>query len=85
MPMKPNRLSTALVIITFATCLISCKKETASTTTEADYETTFELSSNQAIADNLTEDANNVFMEAASDNNLLGSSFANQPVETSNI
>ncbi|MGF2412092.1 hypothetical protein [Ferruginibacter sp.] len=84
--MKPNRLYTALVIITFASCLISCKKEsTAAVTDDTDYETTFELSSNQAIADNLTEDANNVFMEAASDKNLLGSNFANQPVETSNI
>jgi len=43
-------------------------------------ETTFELSGNQAIADNLTQDADDVFMEIAQDNNVAGN-FAPQPVE----
>ena len=85
--MKINRLYTVFVIIIFTIFLTSCKKETApsSIVSEADYQTTFELSSDQAIADNLTEDANNVFMEAASDKNLLGNNFAAQPVESTNI
>jgi hypothetical protein len=85
--MKPSRLLAALAIIACMATLLSCKKETAqnSATDTADYETTFELSGDQAIADNLTEDANNVFMEAAADKNLLGSSFAAQPIVTSNM
>lgn len=65
--------------------LSSCKKEAASVANTAEQETTFELSADQAIADNLTEDANGIFMEAAAKNNLLGSSFSNQPVTTTNI
>jgi hypothetical protein len=71
--MKTTLLLTACAAILFATGLTSCKKENnLSGTPEFDYETTFELSSNQAIADNLTEDADNVFMEAAANKNLLG-------------
>ncbi len=84
--MKTNRLLTAVVIFTLATSLLSCKKESnAAPTQDNEAEITFELSGNQAIADNLTEDANNAFMEAAADKNLLGSSFASQPVVTANI
>jgi hypothetical protein len=50
--------------------LNACKKNNNDTIDE--YETTFELSGDQAIADNLTEDANDVFNEAAMDNNLMG-------------
>ncbi len=49
-----------------------------------EFETTFELSGNQAIADNLTEDANDVFMEVAVDNSLAGN-FAPEPIITNNI
>ena len=84
--MKPNRLLTAIVIFTLSAGLFSCKKESAQVAaTDTESETTFELSGDQAIADNLTEDASNVFMEAAADKNLLGSNFASQPVQTSNI
>jgi hypothetical protein len=82
--MKTNILSTAFAVILLTTGLISCKKESASNNlTELDYETTFELSSNQAIADNLTEDANNAFMEAAANKNLLGGNLQ-QITTTSN-
>lgn len=47
----------------------SCKKSDA---TADEFETTFELSGDQAISDNLTQDANDVLNEAASDKNLLG-------------
>jgi hypothetical protein len=50
--------------------LNACKKNNNDVIDE--YETTFELSGDQAIADNLTEDANDVFNEAAMDNNLMG-------------
>jgi hypothetical protein len=86
--MKTNRLLTAIVIFTLSASLIACKKEGAQGLADApdtESETTFELSGDQAIADNLTEDANNVFMEAAADRNLLGNNFAAQPVETANI
>jgi hypothetical protein len=84
--MKANRLLTAIVIFTLATNLLSCKKENnLDTPKDNESEITFELSGDQAIADNLTEDASNAFMEAAADKNLLGSNFAPQPVVTSNI
>lgn len=54
----------ASVAITFN----SCKKNSAADEIEA----TFELSGDQAVSDNLTEDANDVFMEAAGNKNLLG-------------
>ncbi len=84
--MKTNTLLSLIVIYLFTFSLLSCKKENSiAPVIEQDYETTFELSTNQAIADNLTEDANNVFMEAAADKNLLGSNLVPQPVETTNI
>ena len=49
----------------------SCKKTSTSAIDE--YETTFELSADQGIADNLTEDANDVLNEAAIDKNVMGS------------
>jgi len=84
--MKPNRLLTAFALITLTAILISCKKQDSiNDTANADIETTFELSGDQAIADNLTEDANNIFMEAAAAKNLLGNSFSAQPMVTSNL
>lgn len=67
--MKSTKLLFAVTALVIA--FSSCKKTDPSGTDEI--ETTFELSSNQAIADNLTEDANDVFMEAAADQELLGS------------
>ncbi len=86
--MKPNRLLTAFVIFTLSAGLFACKKTASRDITAApdvETQTTIELSADQAIADNLTEDANNAFMEAAADKNLLGSNFTSKPVETSNI
>ncbi len=67
--MKPRTLltlSTAAFMIAFS----SCKKTNTSALDE--FETTFELSGDQAVADNLTQDDNDVLNEAASDNNLMG-------------
>ncbi len=80
--------TSTLFTITIALLLFSissCKKEGLSVANTAEEETTFELSADQAIADNLTEDANGIFMEAAAKKNLLGNSFSNQPVTTTNI
>ncbi|WP_462254558.1 hypothetical protein [Ferruginibacter sp.] len=82
--MKTNRLLTAFAVTLLSTSLLSCTKENTFSTTSAEDETTFELSGNQAVADNLTEDANNIFMEAAANRNLLGSNFGSLPVITSN-
>ena len=75
--MKIKSLSVAIL---FTSCLIvftSCKKN--SNTDDAKNETaiTIELSTDLAIADNLTEDANDIFMETATQNNLSGQ----RPVE----
>jgi hypothetical protein len=79
--MKFKQLLTAFVLISFITTIISCKKIGQ---TKDELETTFELSGDQAIADNLTEDANDVFMEVAVDNNQAGN-FGPEPVITNNI
>jgi hypothetical protein len=86
MPMKTNRLLTPFVITLFTIISVSCTKENVQSAVSAtDDETTYELGKAQAISDNLTEDANNVFMEAASDTKLLGSNLVPQTVETGNI
>jgi hypothetical protein len=81
--MKTNVLTAALATMLLTGSLISCKKQEVTDNSSLEYETTFELSSNQAIADNLTEDANNAFMEAAANKNLLGGGL--QQVTTSNL
>ena len=51
---------------------------------EMNIEATFELSADNATADFMTEDDNDVLMEAAEDRNLLGN-FAPQTIESNNI
>lgn len=79
MKIKHSLLVFAVVSLAFG--FNSCKK---ADTAVDDLETTFELSGDQAIADNLTEDANDVFMEVAVDNNVAGN-FAPEPIQTNNI
>lgn len=50
--------------------IFSCKKNDSTSTDE--FETTFELSGDQAIADNLDQDANDVLNETALDRGLMG-------------
>ena len=78
--MKIKQLVVAFTVVSFTIGFNSCKKNDASSN---ELETTFELSGDQAIADNLTEDANDVFMEIAVDNNVAGN--GPQPIETPNI
>ncbi len=77
--MKPKILLIAFTLISFVFSFVSCKKNDHTTD---EYETTFELSGDQAIADNLTEDANDVFTEAATDKDLMG---GRTPTETTGI
>lgn len=76
--MKMKTLVTAFTLISFALALNSCKKNK-----DADeFETTFELSGNQAVAENLTQDANDVLNEAAIDQNFMG---GHTPTQTTGI
>lgn len=79
--MKPTNLLLALSFCLF-TLFTSCKKTDVKESDEI--ETTFELTTNQAIADNLTEDDHDVMMEAAAENDLVGN-FVAGPVESNGI
>ncbi|MEP7109373.1 MAG: hypothetical protein ABI760_15375 [Ferruginibacter sp.] len=68
--MKTSNLVIAIAITTFVIGFTACKK--TDTTAKDEIETTIELSTDQAVADNLTEDANDVFMETAADKGLVG-------------
>jgi len=70
--MKPKHLAIAILFTSSAIAFTSCKKTDSADKSKEEIETTFELSTEQAVADNLTEDANDVFMEAAAENNLTG-------------
>ncbi|HEX2684157.1 MAG TPA: hypothetical protein VHL77_09505 [Ferruginibacter sp.] len=72
--MKIKQLFFALTMAAFAIAFNSCKKSDA----KEEFETTFELSTDQAIADNLAEDANDMFMQVATENNVAGN-FAPDP------
>jgi hypothetical protein len=72
--MNTKKLLT-LITTTAVLLLSACKKNNTDSVID-EYETTFELSGDQAIADNLTEDANDVFNEAAMDKGLMGNSPA---------
>jgi len=84
--MKKNIILLAFTFTLFLISFSSCKKEApASILNSSEQETTFELSADQAIADNLTEDANGIFMEAAAKNNLLGNGVNGQTIVTTNL
>jgi len=80
--MKTKNLFTITAITVALFSFTACKKENAAVTNAAEQETTFDLSTGQAVADNITEDANGVFMEAAATKNLLGGN--SQAVATTN-
>ncbi len=78
--MKKNTTLTIVACTSFF--FFACTKNNTTNIITAEQETTFELSSGQAVADNIAEDANGVFMEAAAKNNLLGSNSL--PIITTN-
>jgi hypothetical protein len=73
--MKIKMPLVAFAALSLAVVFNSCKKAENS----EEIETTFQLSSDQAMSDNLAEDANDVFMEIAQDNNVAGN-FTETPV-----
>jgi hypothetical protein len=69
--MKVTQRNVIMAIFAFAIFATSCKKDKTADTLE-EIETTFEASSNQAIADNLSQDASDVMEEASARNSLFG-------------
>ena len=80
--MKTNHFLKLLAIVSFTIFLNSCKKNSESAIEEI--ETTFELSGNQAVADNLTQDDNDILEEAAATVDVSGS-YTFGPIITGNI
>jgi len=74
------KVKNLIIAVGFTSCAIgftSCKKNSNTESQQNETETTIELGTDLAIADNLTEDANDIFLEAATENNLSGQ----RPVE----
>ncbi|MBC7866698.1 MAG: hypothetical protein H7X88_04100 [Gloeobacteraceae cyanobacterium ES-bin-316] len=81
--MKPSNLLIAACLALF-TLVTSCKKENSTIKDpESEIEATFELTADNATADFMTEDDNDLLMEAAEDKSLLGN-FAPQ-IESHNF
>ncbi len=80
--MKTKQLLTLFTITLFVFAISSCKKNNESDTEEI--ETTFELSSSQAVTDNLTQHAEVVMEQAAARNNLFGSTQSGTTTLTNN-
>jgi hypothetical protein len=80
--MKPTNLLFVMAISSVA-FITSCKK-TNSGSTAAEIETTFDLSGKQAVADNLTQDDNDVLNEVAATSDLSGT-YTMGPIIVSNI
>lgn len=81
MKIKNLILCTALLLITFG--FWSCKKDNSSSG-NAETETTFELSGNDAVTENMTDDANDVLFEASVDNNFSGRNSGTVTTQTMN-
>ncbi|MEJ7627509.1 MAG: hypothetical protein WKF35_11640 [Ferruginibacter sp.] len=80
--MKPQNLLPILAL-GFSLIFTSCKKEESTPAETSEIETTFALTADQAIADNLTEDANEVMLQVSEEKELTGN-FAGAPPETTN-
>lgn len=81
--MKTQNLLVAAALVAF-TGFTACKKTDNNAPMTEEITTTIDLTTDQAISDNLTEDANDLFMEAATDNGLTGETPAT-PLETMGI
>jgi hypothetical protein len=75
--MKIKQFLFAFAMISLAIGFNSCKKNNETVVEE--FENTFEASGNQAVTNNLSQDAEDVFLEVAQDNNVAGN-FAPEPV-----
>jgi len=75
--MKIKQILFASAMLCLAIGFNSCKKD--GETRAEEFENTFELSGDQAVSNNLSQDAEDIFLEVAQDNNIAGS-FAPEPV-----
>ena len=73
--MKIKQLLFAMTMVLFTIAFNSCKKNDA----KEEYETTFQMSADQAMTDNFTEDASDMFMEVAVEKNVAGNNFGPDP------
>lgn len=71
--MKLQNYLIAFAIIIFTVGISSCKKNNTASPPSSEIQTTIDLSTDQAISDNLNADAENVLNEASVDNNFSGS------------
>ena len=82
--MKLKNYVVAFATLTVAAGFSSCKKDNSGTTASDEVATTFELSGDQAISDNLNSDAEYVLSEAAVDGNFAGARITGV-VQTMNV
>jgi hypothetical protein len=78
--MQLNKTVFVLTILSVM-AVTSCRKAKESL---SDIQETFELSTDQAITDNLNQDVNDVFIEAATDKGLMGAR-TDEALETNNV
>ena len=75
--MKIKQFLFAFAMLSLAIGFNSCKKNNE--TVSEEFENTFQISADQAVTNNLSQDAEDVFLEIAQDNNIAGN-FAPEPV-----
>jgi hypothetical protein len=75
--MKIKQFLFAIAVVSLAIGFNSCKKNDE--TLSEEFENTFQISADQAVTNNLSQDAEDVFLEVAQDNNIAGN-FAPEPV-----
>ena len=75
--MKIKQFLFAFAMLSLAIGFNSCKKNNE--TRSEEFENTFQISADQAVTNNLSQDAEDVFLEIAQDNNIAGN-FAPEPV-----
>src|ERR1017187_5465906 len=71
--MRLKNFLIVLAIVTFFAGIASCKKNSTDSSSASEITTTTQLSTDNAISDNLNADAENVLNQAAVDNNFSGS------------
>ena len=81
--MKIKNLILCATLSLLTTGFWSCKKDDSATSTE-EIEITFELSGNDAITENMVEDANDILMETGVDNNFAGRNSGTVTTQTMN-
>lgn len=80
--MKIKQLLAAIMLFSLAFSIHSCKK--ANQIDGEEIETTFQMGSDQAFSDDITEDANDMMMQVAVEKNVAGGNFGPDPGGTTN-